>query len=128
MSYPILKPRSEADDKVRKSQIQEIEKNKDVDKTEENMRFGRDPRKISNFDRFEKSKDTYDFNSFTVLGNHESSNIGFCAVNQTESKCQILLRADTNTKGCLHWFMFTVKITSLQSGRKVSVSSGKKSQ
>ncbi|EAR84316.2 zinc carboxypeptidase family protein (macronuclear) [Tetrahymena thermophila SB210] len=61
---------------------------------------------------------TFGFDTFTVLGNFESSNINFCTVDKKESKCQILLRSDTNTKGCLHWFMFTVKINNLFKTKK----------
>ncbi|KAL4478961.1 hypothetical protein ABPG72_019398 [Tetrahymena utriculariae] len=61
---------------------------------------------------------TFGFDTFTVLGNFESSNINFCTVDKKETKCQILLRSDTNTKGCLHWFMFTVKINNLFKTKK----------
>ncbi|KAL4432359.1 hypothetical protein ABPG74_011118 [Tetrahymena malaccensis] len=63
---------------------------------------------------------TFGFDTFTVLGNFESSNINFCTVDKKESKCQILLRSDTNTKGCLHWFMFTVKINNVFKQKKQS--------
>ncbi|KRX10068.1 P-loop containing nucleoside triphosphate hydrolase [Pseudocohnilembus persalinus] len=49
-------------------------------------------------------------NYVQVLGDYESANIGFTAFNQDQNKLQIIIKNDINTKGCLHWFNFTVKV------------------
>lgn len=43
-----------------------------------------------------------------IQGDYESANIGACAQSNKEDKINVLLRSDVNTKGCIHWFMFTV--------------------
>lgn len=45
---------------------------------------------------------------FSVLGDFEGSNIHSCQINRKGDKCNLLIKSDTNTKGCTHWFMFAV--------------------
>jgi hypothetical protein len=48
------------------------------------------------------------FEKVQVMGDFESANISHTTINKANDRVQILLRSDTNTKGCTHWFMFTV--------------------
>lgn len=49
-----------------------------------------------------------EFSKISVMGDYESANIGICVQGLKEDRINILLRSDINTKGCIHWFMFTV--------------------
>lgn len=49
------------------------------------------------------------FNNIKILGDFEGANIGPCTINKTQDKVSFLLKSDTNTKGCMHWFMFGVQ-------------------
>lgn len=49
------------------------------------------------------------YSNIKILGDFESANIGPCAINKAQDKVSFLLKSDTNTKGCMHWFMFAVQ-------------------
>ena len=45
------------------------------------------------------------------MGDFECANIGIATINAKNDKVQILLKSDSNTKGCIHWFEFNVVVT-----------------
>jgi len=53
-----------------------------------------------------------EFNKLSILSDFESSNIGICVQNKREDRMNILLKSDTNTNGCIHWFYFLVVVKS----------------
>lgn len=48
------------------------------------------------------------FNKIQIFGDYEGANIGMATINKQNDKVSILVRSDTNTKGCVHWFNFGV--------------------
>lgn len=49
-----------------------------------------------------------DFEKIFVFGDYENSNISSASIDVANTQLMILLRSDSNTKGCLHWFSFIV--------------------
>ncbi len=62
------------------------------------------PRPLKNYERIVKNEQ---FDKVHIFGDFENANIGCCCFNKKQNAVQILLKSDTNTKGCLHWFMFS---------------------
>ncbi|EAR98396.2 zinc carboxypeptidase family protein (macronuclear) [Tetrahymena thermophila SB210] len=63
------------------------------------------PKCLENYDQKVKCRD---FDKIMVMGDYENSNIFSCSINKSNDQLMVLLKSDSNTKGCVHWFQFTV--------------------
>lgn len=45
-----------------------------------------------------------EFEKISIFGDFENSNISAASIDVANTHLMILLRSDSNTKGCLHWF------------------------
>ncbi|KAL4452873.1 hypothetical protein ABPG74_002438 [Tetrahymena malaccensis] len=63
------------------------------------------PKCLENYDQKVKCRE---FDKIMVVGDYENSNIFSCSINKSNDQLMILLKSDSNTKGCVHWFQFTV--------------------
>jgi len=53
---------------------------------------------------YEEKLKPKEFEKISLFGDFENANISAASIDVANTQLMILLRSDTNTKGCLHWF------------------------